>query len=708
MCRLLRSVIGLILSLACVSASFAQAKQEANSQPPTLTITAFASTERVRFTAPSSIVQMRLEVYDAAGRKLFDNELKGGNVLDWHLQDGQAARLPNATYLCVVTVKSRSGRLIQRLGAVLVEQGSASMQAATAAQLTAPQAAAVGPVEEQSALSVVNEDETQTATVIAHNGEEGQLVRGRGALSFRLGDLFSGKDREQMRLTQDGKLGIGVADPQAKLDVAGAIRTSEGIVFPDGTVQTTAYVASGRSLRERSRVQRDAQGRSVVEQDKSGRAEPEARLAPEGTFNRLAKFANDQVNLVDSGIIDVGGNVGIGVATPQSNLDYKGSLAPFFTRDVGTTNFGTAQSALQLGLSNLGSRNAGVGPSFLFYAENSAGNKSFLGRVSSVWENPTAGAEAGAIFFQVRANSGDTAALTERMRITAAGNVGIGTPIPTRKLHVIGSAGQPAIYGETDNRGVWGKSTGSSYGVYGESVNGIGVQGVSTNNIGTVGGSTNNIGVYGSTAAGGYATPGVLGVSSAADGIGVRGNGAYGVYGVSSGSNQAGVYGEANVGSSAGVYGVGLSATTIGVFASNPTGMALGVAGNATQSFDKGGLVKAMILVRENGHVIRCYNSTRPDGGASLPPSGNTGCGFSVTTVVNEFGSFRYVTFDFPAGDRFWSATYAGSVAIELPVNNVNVGIEADGIDNTIAVRMFLTDEREGTDVFRKFMLIVY
>jgi hypothetical protein len=398
---LAQSLLSLILSLAGVSAIFAQVNQATNTQPPDLTITAFASTERVRFTAPASVAQMRLEVYDAAGQKLFDYELRGGNVLDWLLQDGQAVRLPSASYVCVVTVKHRSGRLTQRLGSVIVEQDSA--RAVTVAPLTAQQSAAIGPVEEQSALNVVNEDETQTATVIAHNGEEGQLVRGRGALSFRLGDLFSGKDREQMRLTHDGKLGLGVAEPRAKLDVTGTIRTSEGIVFPDGTVQTTAYVASGRSLSERSRVQRDAPGRSVVEQDKSGRAEPEARLAPEGTFNRLAKFANDGVSLVDSAIIDVGGNIGIGVANPQSSLDYRSSLAPFFTRDIGTTNFGTAQSALQLGVTNTGSRNVNVGPSFLFFADNSAGAKSFLGRVSGVWESPTAGAEAGRFCFRCEA-----------------------------------------------------------------------------------------------------------------------------------------------------------------------------------------------------------------------------------------------------------------------------------------------------------------
>src|SRR5262245_59237936 len=77
------------------------------------TITATASGERVRFAAPSSVVQIRLEVYNSVGRKLFDNEVRGGNVVDWHLQDGQADPLADYAYLCVITAKSLSGRLTQ-------------------------------------------------------------------------------------------------------------------------------------------------------------------------------------------------------------------------------------------------------------------------------------------------------------------------------------------------------------------------------------------------------------------------------------------------------------------------------------------------------------------------------------------------------------------------------------------------------------------
>ena len=56
------------------------------------------------------------------------------------------------------------------------------------------------------------------------------MTRTRGALSFRVGDIFSGQDKEQMRLTADGRLGIGTNNPQANLDVAGTIRAERVII----------------------------------------------------------------------------------------------------------------------------------------------------------------------------------------------------------------------------------------------------------------------------------------------------------------------------------------------------------------------------------------------------------------------------------------------------------------------------------------------
>ena len=83
----------LALATICVLFSPAAAQRERHRAKTTLTITANATGERVRVTAPSSVVQLRLEVYAGGGEKLFDQEIRGGNILEWHLQDGQAQRL---------------------------------------------------------------------------------------------------------------------------------------------------------------------------------------------------------------------------------------------------------------------------------------------------------------------------------------------------------------------------------------------------------------------------------------------------------------------------------------------------------------------------------------------------------------------------------------------------------------------------------------
>jgi len=93
---------------ALLSTAAAQESPNASAQSSSPTITAAAAGEQVRITAPASIVQLHVEVYAASGEKLFDQEIRGGNVFDWHLQNGQGKRVAPGDYVCVVTAKSVS------------------------------------------------------------------------------------------------------------------------------------------------------------------------------------------------------------------------------------------------------------------------------------------------------------------------------------------------------------------------------------------------------------------------------------------------------------------------------------------------------------------------------------------------------------------------------------------------------------------------
>ena len=226
MLTIARFIVAIMIACFVFTSVSAQTSTVQNS----VTITAAAAGERVRITAPAAIVQTHVEIYATSGAKLFDQELKGGNVFDWLLQDGQGQRLTPGSYMCVVTAKSTSGRIYQKIGNVTVAENSASVQAADSSQLSASQAQAIGPVEENSSWTIVGTQEPLTTTVIAHDGKDGQMIRGRGALTFRLGNFFTGIDQEQMRLTEGGNLGIGTAEPKEKLDVAGTIRAERFLI----------------------------------------------------------------------------------------------------------------------------------------------------------------------------------------------------------------------------------------------------------------------------------------------------------------------------------------------------------------------------------------------------------------------------------------------------------------------------------------------
>jgi len=50
---------------------------------------------------------------------------------------------------------------------------------------------------------------------------------------------------ELMRINSSGQVGMGTTSPAFALDVSGTIRTTAGVRFPDGTVQTTAFTGGG-------------------------------------------------------------------------------------------------------------------------------------------------------------------------------------------------------------------------------------------------------------------------------------------------------------------------------------------------------------------------------------------------------------------------------------------------------------------------------
>jgi hypothetical protein len=396
-----------------------------NGADPSPIVTASATGELVRFAAPGEVVQLRLEVLSDTGQAVFDVQAKG-NVLDWAVADGTGARLQDGTYLCVVTIKRLSGRLSQRIGSLEISGPQVNLQATNPSQMSPAQQQSVGPLESQASISVVAGD-VKTATTVTHDGTQGSLTRTTGALSFRLGDLFSGKDKEQMRLTEEGNLGVGTDKPETKLDVAGDISArgtvrADKIEFADGTVQTSGL--SGRKLAD-------------------GTFAP--NVSGTGTQNRVAKWTDNAGTLGDSSLTDTGGNVGLGVTNPGDLLDIAG--APNGAGRSGihvrtTTSAGNATLYFDNDRNNFaaygGVLTGGSANAFTFFGVTRA-DKTFL-----IADGPSSlGLGIGTLVSRPvifgTANS-------ERMRIESSGNVGIGTPTPAHKLDVTGNINTSTNY----------------------------------------------------------------------------------------------------------------------------------------------------------------------------------------------------------------------------------------------------------------------
>jgi hypothetical protein len=456
---------------------------------------------------------------------------------------------------------------------------------------------------------------TRATTVLAHDGEKGRLVSGSGGLSFRAGDFFAGKDVERMRLTPEGNLGIGLSNPQARLDVAGMIRTSEGIMFPDGTVQTTAANASGRS------------GSDLDNRKATGgleNAAPSAlNISGAGTTNRVTKWLNGPAGVVgDSAITEVGGRVGIGASSSLiSRLQVESNnttttLYSISAMSGGTAVWGDATAAGSggTGVRGYGSSGTGVagqsnsGPGVSGFSSSGIGVRGqsisgeagrFEGKVivngnvgigiaSPVSKLAVAGVietTSGGVKFPdgtIQTTRGLTSVSTTCC--TLNGNGTSGSPLSIHVPLTLESAAFHSTFAGTNTN-----ANAASRGVYGQASGGIGVHGVHAATSGDAPGvkgetnstSFNAVGVLG---VGGRGS-GVIGLSNAGIGIsipttwagvvgrnpvGVAVLGEGGTYGVYGRDSETGLEGAGVAGYSSSKIGVrGDSTSGNGVFASN-------------------------------------------------------------------------------------------------------------------------------------------
>jgi len=404
--HLLSAVISLsLLGGQAVAQSTQQGAQPPAAAPP---VTASADGAGARFTAPEGVSQVRLEIYTQAGERVFDTGMRPGSVLDWKAAD---ARLADGSYLAVLTVKDLRGKLSQRVGSLSLQAGQVSLSrgvAASAAQAQALSAERQARKIEQAddeALTVVTTGKERALTLSTHDGRDGQVASTSGSLTFGTGDVLTGASREQMRVTPEGRVGIGTAAPEDTLDVAGTIRARGGIRFDDGTVLTSASGVKSSNQLFATSAAAPSDGQTA------------AALAGTGTVNRLSKWMDGSGTLGDSAILETNGLTVFGRTTPlfpnASDYHLVEMAAP-----------GTKTPLTLVGGSG----------SAEFWKDTAGPGGGPSAAVSFGMAVPGAAASNDIVFSAYNPASG----WAERLRVAQAGNVGIGVSAPASKLTVAG------------------------------------------------------------------------------------------------------------------------------------------------------------------------------------------------------------------------------------------------------------------------------
>ena len=303
-----------------------------------------------------------------------------------------------------------------------------------------------------------------------------------GALTFYT-EPTGGLSTERMRITSAGKVGIGTGSPSKTLHIdtngqdsvyishtAPSIILGDNVVYGSKVNSTSIGLATsannfltgslvGDSIFAGKNNLRFGTGldsgvasgtiRMSILNDGNvgiGTASPNATLEViNGTTLGGFMVSSDSQGAGDLFIVDEGGNVGIGTGSP-------GALLEIATSDEGART--SNEDALILTRYDTGSpAYRGFGNSILFQGETYRSN-SYLphARIKTQLQDSSTIVEGVDMSFELLETDTD-ASLTEMMRITSNGNVGIGTASPNATLEVINGTTLGGFMVSSDSQG---------------------------------------------------------------------------------------------------------------------------------------------------------------------------------------------------------------------------------------------------------------
>jgi len=272
------------------------------------------------------------------------------------------------------------------------------------------------------------------------------------------GEFSIGDDSQyRMVINNQGNVGIGTTSPVKKLDVVGAINAT-GTIYSGGTAVLTSESDTLQTVTNRGAITSNQIRLNNTSNDSPGfgvettgygysymdQYNNQLRFILVNSTGQYVAFSLYQTSgnmnipgnlqVAGTGTSYIMGNVGIGTTSPGDLLHLNGS-EPAMILEANSVNTGEFDLAFRKSRSNGVITSGDRLGRIIYYAHN--GTTFNPSARIDVWSE-------GTITQQIPANirfytMNTTSSLDERMRITADGNVGIGTTNPSRSLEVWGS-----------------------------------------------------------------------------------------------------------------------------------------------------------------------------------------------------------------------------------------------------------------------------
>ncbi len=163
---------------------------------------------------------------------------------------------------------------------------------------------------------------------------------------------------------------------------------------------------------------------------------------------RIGTYSNHALRLMTNNstkiYIDTLGNVGIGDISPEYRLDVAGTTRSgqlsTFTPTSSTLSASSVASSYGLVLGTSSATSGTQNQSAIAFINTATSFATATPNAAIMLERPSGSSSAGSLLFFTKESTSGTATIVERMRISAAGNVGIGTISPSYKIDVVGDS----------------------------------------------------------------------------------------------------------------------------------------------------------------------------------------------------------------------------------------------------------------------------